>query len=437
MVKDDSASARTAFVMTHESDPNRRRMSMSLIALAVTRSIGRHGVPVVRVHPNRLDHGLSSRYCADVAVCPDMYQSESALVDYLRELAGKYPGRRVLIPASDDCAQFLGKHRGELEELYRIVVASCEVMAIVINKQRQYEQAQRLGVPIPETYFPKSTEEAERVIASAGNYPYIIKPLVAHKWRLASMKSVSKGRKAVLVRNAEELRSAYAAMGEQRDSVMIQEVIGGRDEQLLTFLACFRADSTPIAYCLRKKIRQGPLDFGYCTMTVSCHDDRVVQQSLKLLQGIGYSGICGVEYKLDAKTGEYKLIEINARPVNTISLAPACGVDIPYLAFRDAAGEEVDPVTDWKDGVVWCRTWHDYFMAREHCARGGPPMSEWWRTVRGGYTDPIVASDDLGPTLRYYGDVLGTAVGDKIRRLFGPQRPRKPVVPAGKPVRGV
>lgn len=415
-----AATARgTAFVMTHESDPNRKRKSNSLIALAVTRSIGRHGVPVVRVHPNRLDHGLTSAYCTEVAICPDMYRSEADLVAYLLQLAEKHPGPRVLIPASDDCAQFLGKHRAALEGAYRICVASTEVMELVVNKQHQYEQAQRFGVPIPETYFPKDNVDVEQLIDRIGNYPYIIKPLVAHRWRHASMRGVSKGRKALLVHTPEELRAAYATLGKGRDSVMIQEVIGGRDEQLYTFLGYFRQDGIALAYCVRSKIRQLPIDFGYCTMTVSCHNERVVEQTLELLRGIGYAGIVGVEYKFDAATGEYKLIEINARPVNTISIAPACGVDIPWIAYRDCLGEEVEPVTDWKDGVVWCRTWHDFFAARELSRRGGPPLSEWWRSIRGGYTDPVVAADDMVPAFRYYADVIATAVATKIRGLLG------------------
>ncbi len=194
-------------------------------------------------------------------------------------------------------------------------------MEPVVNKRRQYEAAQNGGIPIPETYFPESRSDVEQLAATIHNYPYIIKPLVAHTWRLASMQGVSQGRKAVLVRNAQELCDAHASMGDGFRDVMLQEVIGGRDEQLFTFLGYLSQNGTPLAYCVRRKIRQLPIDFGYCTMTVSCHDDVVVRQSLRLLQGIGFSGICGVEYKFDAVSGEYKLIEINPRPVNTIGLA--------------------------------------------------------------------------------------------------------------------
>jgi predicted ATP-grasp superfamily ATP-dependent carboligase len=406
----------TAFVITHESDPNRQSKSLSLIALAVTRSLGRNGVRVVRVHPNHLDHGLTSKYCTEIAVSPDMYASATALVDYLLMLASKYDGKRVLIPASDDCAQFLGEHRSALARAYELCVADSNVIELVVNKRNQYEHAARLGVPIPETYFPKDSAAIEKLAGQIRNFPYVLKPLVAHTWRLASMRQVSKGRKAVLVRTPDELRGAYAALGEGGKDVMVQEVIGGRDEQLFTFLGYFAKGSKPLAYCVRRKIRQLPLDFGYCTMTVSCHDDKVVEQSIRLLQGIGYTGIVGVEYKYDAATGQYKLIEINARPVNTIGLAPACGVDIPYIAYRDLSGEAVDPVTTWRDEVTWYRIWFDFLAVRELRRKGGGNYWEWWKSLWGDHTEAVFAADDLKPAWSHFSEVLLTELSTQARK---------------------
>ncbi len=409
----------TAFVISHEPDPARRSKSISLIALAVTRSLGRHGVPVVRVHPNYLDHSLGSRYCSAIAICPNQYESGPALVEYLLQLATRYPGPRVLIPASDDCAEFLGANRAALGSAYRMCVARPEVMALLVNKRRQYEQAERLGIPIPETYFPGSQADVRRLAATIRNYPYIIKPLVAHSWRLASMQRVSQGRKALIVRTPHELQSTCEAMGEDFRDVMLQEVIGGRDEQLYTFLGYLREDGTPLAYCVRRKVRQLPLDFGYCTMTVSCHDDRVVEQSLRLLQGMRFSGICGVEYKYDSATGQYRLIEINPRPVNTIGLAPACGVDICHVAWRDLAGHAVDPVTTWRDDITWYRIWSDMVAVRRLRDAGGPSLLEWGRSLRGApRTEAVYARDDFRPAWRHARQVLWTDLKSRLARVF-------------------
>ena len=94
----------TAFVISHEPDPSRteKDKTISIIALTLTRALGRENIDVVRVHPNLLDDSLSSRYCKAIEICPDLYESENALTTFLIELSKKYAGENVQIPASYD-----------------------------------------------------------------------------------------------------------------------------------------------------------------------------------------------------------------------------------------------------------------------------------------------------------------------------------------------
>ena len=394
----------TAFVLTHESDPRRKAKSMSVIALAITRSLGRKGVPVVRIHPNRLDRSLASKYCTQVEISPDLYESEERLLNFLLAMKSRHDGTRLLIPASDDCAYFVAKHHAALSSVFEVVAPALEVMENILDKKRQYERAQSLGIPIPETYFPVGIDEVRRLAPELTNYPYVIKPLVAHAWRRASMKGVSQGKKGFAVGNAEELIKQYAAIAQGDKNVMIQEVIGGADDRLFTFLSYFDAQSQPIGYCIRKKVRQLPVDFGYCTMTVSCHDEIVKDQSIRLLQGLRFRGLSGVEWKLDPHTDQYKLIEVNPRAVNTIGIAAACGVDLPHIAFTDMIGGGTTPATEWVDGIKWTYLQLDIWAARELRRRGTLTLREWWRSLGGTKVDAVLALDDIKPSA---GDVLG------------------------------
>lgn len=406
----------TAFVLTHESNPKRQNKSMSLIALALSRSLGRQGVPVVRIHPNLLDHSLASKYCSSVEISPDFYASEEALLNFLLAMRTRYAGPAVLIPASDDCAYFIAKYHDALSQAFQIVAPRWPIMAKLIDKRGQYEQAEQLGIPIPETYFPESLDDVQRLAGQLQNYPYVIKPLVAHNWRRASMQGTSHGRKGFAVESKEALISRYKAIAESDSAVMIQEVIGGADDRLFTFLTCFDQDSRAIGYCIRKKVRQLPIDFGYCTMTVSCQDEAVRSQSLRLLEGIGYQGIAGVEWKLDPRTGQYKLIEVNARAVNTIGLASACGVDIPYLAFQDKLGGTQDRVTEWREGVKWIHLEQDLWAARELHRLGKLEWRDWWRSIAGKKVCAIYAADDLKPFFSQLREFLRIRLGTLIKR---------------------
>lgn len=426
----------TAFILTHESDPGRRQMSMSLIALALTRSLGRQGVTVVRIHPNRLDRSLFSRYCARVEISPDFYRSETDLLDFLLIMAGRHPGRRVLIPASDDCAWFVAKYRDALSLVFDVMAPGRAVMEEILDKKRQYERARSLGIPIPETYFPSDPDDLKRLAPHLRNYPYVIKPLVAHTWRRAEMAAVSQGCKGFAVGDADELIRRYETVAQGDRNVMVQEVIGGADERLFTFLSYFDARSRPVACCIRKKIRQLPVDFGYCTMTVSCHDPTVHEQSVRLLQGLGYHGLSGVEWKLDPASGLYKLIEVNPRAVNTLAIAPASGVDLPHIAFRSMLGAVDEPVATWQDDVKWINFEQDFWAARELHLRGELAWSDWRRSLAGRKVDAIYAADDIRPFAGYYFNRMKElAVRAWQRKPPPPPRPPDAVVVDARPDR--
>ena len=410
------AARTTAFILTHRSDADRSRYSASFQALALTRSLGRRGVRVVRVHPGKRELSLTSRYCWRAEDCPNVHESEPALLEFLLKLASKYPGERVLLPASDDTAYFLGRHREALSAAYRVAAPSAQTIETIIDKRRQYAAAQSAGIPIPETYFPSELAQVEALAPRLTGYPYIIKPNVAHRWRLASVRRVLP-HKAVLVRDPQELIAEYREIVRTDADVMIQKVVGGPDEQLYGFFGYFDAQSRPLGYCVRRKFRQNPLRFGYCTLIESCDNDTVVRQSIALLQAVGFQGITGVEWKYDPDTGAYTLLEINARATNTSALPPACGVDLPYIAFRDCLGEPLAPVTTWESGVKWLWFSGDFWAARSLRRNGELGLLQWLRSLRGTRAYAVHAKDDLRPFFVELSAFLGIQLGAPWRRL--------------------
>jgi predicted ATP-grasp superfamily ATP-dependent carboligase len=209
---------------------------------------------------------------------------------------------------------------------------------------------------------------------------------------------------------------------------MIQEIIRGRDEHLLTFLGYCSADSKPVAHCIRSKLRQWPVDFGYCTATVSCHDETVESYSKRLLRHCDYTGIVGIEFKYDLLANDYKLIEINTRPVNTIGLAIGAGVNLPLIGFRDVTGTPQEVVDDWQDGVVWIRLLQDFATALEMRRRGRLTLAGWLRSIRGKRVHAILAFDDLVPFLQFHSRYVEKQLRRVLAipgRLFSMRGPRR------------
>ncbi|MGI9262949.1 MAG: ATP-grasp domain-containing protein [Woeseiaceae bacterium] len=420
----------TAFIISHEPDATRtaQNQATSIIALTLTRALGREGVKVVRVHPNQFDDSLYSRYSHTTEICPNLYESESDLVAFLDDLGDRYPGKKVLVPASDDCSLFLAKYSDELHKNFVLLNPTPKTMESIKDKRRQYELAVAVGVPIPETYFPESRAEVAKIAAQLDDFPYVIKPLEAQKWRLKQYADVASGNKAITVHSRTELIDEYTRIATADSNLMIQEIITGKDEHLITFLGYCSEKYKPLAHCIRSKLRQAPVDFGYCTATVTCHNEVVEQYAKRLLNQCGYVGIVGIEFKYDPKTNDYKLIEINTRPVNTTGISMACGVNLPVIAYRDALGEEQQPIFDWEDGVIWMRLAQDIGAGLELRRRGRLTVSQWFRSIRGKRVHALLAFDDLRPCTKFYARYTKRQLGKLVsgrrraRYLRGPRR---------------
>lgn len=398
MVKGNRKVGKTAYVLSNEpSKKDKSNPGINVIALTIARNLGREGIPVVRLHPNPHSIDLSSMYVESM-ICPDCVKSPAETLNYLLKIAKNFTEPMVLFPATDECAKFTSAYEKELKGHFLIPQPGKEVIEKIINKRRVYEAATSVGIDIPETYFPKSLEETVG-LSKRMRYPCVIKPVESADWRRDSVKAVIGVQKALVVRGNEELILNYNKLSGVSRDLMVQEIVGGRDERLITFLAYLNKESEPVAFCIRKKIRQYPLDFGYCSITETISSPLVKELSFRLLKNLRYTGLVGVEFKEDPVDGRYKLIEINTRAVQTIGIAASSGVNLPYIAYRDLIGEEVQSRNEYKEGVKWIYETIDLLAARNLLKRGDLTYRDWFNSLRGTSSFALYARDDLRPFL--------------------------------------
>src|SRR5258705_7376668 len=84
--------------------------------------------------------------------------------------------------------------------------------------------------------------------------------------------------------------------------------------------------------------------------------EEVVEHGLALLRALGFHGISQVELMRARRDGRYKLLEVNPRLWQWHSLAAACGVDLPWIAYRDLIGDPLPPARMHGDGKRWAIT---------------------------------------------------------------------------------
>ncbi|MGD8872956.1 MAG: ATP-grasp domain-containing protein [Gemmatimonadota bacterium] len=392
------------------------KWSINEPALALARSLGRRDVPVYRFHPDRSLVDLTSRYCTHVP-CPNLYDDPAGLVEALVRFAGDHPeGKPVLYPASDGSAQFIADNERTLSDWYELTSPSADCIDRTQNKRRLIEAAVAAGVPVPETFFPSEASELT-AIADVVRYPVVLKPLYSPDWKRPEVTSVFGRVKAIQVFGRDDLIENCRTLLSLSSIFMVQEIIGGPDENLLTFLGYMDRDGKPLAGCVRKKLRQYPPGFGYCCLTESVEDDEVFELSVGLLKALDYRGIGCIEFKRDPRTGVPQLIEINTRAVRTSALAIASGVDFPWIAYQDATRPgSVVPSLVAKVPVRWIHIRDELAAAGLLMTRGQLSPIRW---LKGFLGKPLVAAefswDDIYPALLFWAQVPGKL----IRRIGG------------------
>ena len=119
---------------------------------------------------------------------------------------------------------------------------------------------------------------------------------------------------------------------------MVQEVIPGGGSQQFSYCAFFRNGEALGSMVVRRR-RQHPLQFGRSSTYVETIDVPILEKfSQRFLRAIDYYGLVELEFKLDPRDSQYKLLDVNARTWGYHSLGAGAGVDFSYMLYADQVG---------------------------------------------------------------------------------------------------
>ena len=361
--------------------------------LAAIRSLGRHDLRVIAVDNRPYALGFRSRY-AEPRLAPDPLEDENGYIATLQAIAGETDGLLPIFPTHDEHLNAIARHAAELDERYRFPFPSWDVLESVQSKRHQLDTADSIGVPIPRTFHPRTAEDAQAAGAELG-FPLIVKPAANVGFR--------RTHKVQLFRceNAAELARAYEEAAPFEP--MVQELVPGGAEAMYTLGSYLAPGGEALGLFSGRKLRQTHGFVGVARVAEAAWVDEVVEQGLALLRALAFHGVSQVEMIRDPRDGRFKLIEVNARLWQWHSLAAACGVDLPWIAYRDLTGDPLPPVLSHPSGKRWAIT---VMAGASHAVQRRP------------YVDAIFTRDDPKPALVHFARY--TLHG--VRRMTGAQR---------------
>ena len=197
----------------------------------------------------------------------------------------------------------------------------------------------------------------------------------------------------------ELARALEKACGDRRPGeVIVQELIPGGGEQQFAYCAFFK-DGEPVATMVCRRRRQHPPEFGRASTFVETIEEPEARGAVgRSCAAIDYYGLVELEYKRDPRTGDFKLLDFNPRTWGYHTIGPAAGVDFPYLAYRQALGEPVEPQRA-RPGVRWVRLLTDLPTGWVQIRAGDFTLREYLRTLRSAHVEAVFCRDDPKPGL--------------------------------------
>lgn len=340
--------------------------------LEVARSLGRRGIPVC-VLDDQLTIASFSRYVRKVVRVPDLLDQRRT-VDAVLEMGRRYRLHDwVLFPTRDETVAAFSRHRARLSEFFHVTTGEWESIRWVANKRRTYELAAKLEIPHPRTVTPRCAGELRELFP---RLPLAIKPAVKENFFYAT------GAKAWRAETPGELVALYdrARRHIMPAEILVQEIIPGDGASQYSYCAFFR-HGCPVSSLCARRLRQHPREFGRAASFVETVEAPEVEElAERFLRAIGYHGVVEVEFKLDPRDGQYKLLDVNARTWGFHRIGPAAGIDFSYLAYADQMDLPLEP-SRGRAGVGWMRLVADVPTVISEFAHRGLSLEEYLRSL--------------------------------------------------------
>jgi len=372
------------------------------MGLAVIRSLGMMGVPVVAVYyDRRKDMGYVSKYVKCTIYAPHPEREEEKFVELLLGCASRFGGG-LLIPVSDETLVAVSRHKDLLASRYIVACAEWEVTKRLIDKKYSYALAESVGVAVPRTLTPQSMTDVE-CYGKTIEYPCLVKPCQSHLFFARF------GRKMIPVDNFKQMVSVYQQAVDAGMDVMLQEIIPGEDTHVVNYNSYFWGGK-PLVEFTAQHIRKAPPEFGSPCIAVSKQIPEVIEPGRRILNAMGFYGYSCTEFKKDSRDGVYKLMEVNGRHNLSTLLAVNCGINFPWLHYRHLVDGIMPEQTKFREELYWVDVERDLPYIPRKIFR----QKESLKQILDPYVHPHISavydSHDIKPFIKRYLDFGKNAV---------------------------
>src|SRR5882672_2422713 len=367
--------------------------------LNILRTLGMARIPAILASPRPDDVATASRHCAGFFVLPPLERRAAVLEALLgagEHLLATYGVPLPLLYSNDDYQAIVQDERERLAPYFRLLLNDAHVAQELLDKERFDAFAATRGLPVPRQLDWDALADFDGMV--------LVKPKTRIGWddspvyrRLFS----GEGKARVFAGARELLADPVAA--QLRHQLALQEYVAGDDRALWSFHGFADERSRVLAWFIGRKLRTSPPRTGFSSFIELAHDGALADIGHDIVARVPLKGVFKLDFKRDAASGRWRLLEINAR-YNLWHYPAACnGLNLPQIAYDYLVhGKRPAQSPPYRTTFRWLCWRLDLRAFRALRARGELGVAAWlWSLAQAPYVCELFAWSDPLPFGRF------------------------------------
>jgi predicted ATP-grasp superfamily ATP-dependent carboligase len=364
--------------------------------LGVSRSLGRKGIKVYGVDFQN-DIAFYSKYVTPLT-CPHPIDDKESFVLWLNEKFADFNKKIPIFITSDTFLVSISQIRERLKRNFVFNLVSDKAIGDISDKYTQSKLALGAGINTPKTWLIENNHNLKD-LEENNIWPLLIKGRDVNSWRQVFGGS----KKGIVVNNFDELSENCRWALNNDVSVIIQEIISGPDENHYKYCAYLNKNGLILVELCLQKIRQYPVRFGVGASMCTTQNHEVIDAGRRFLTNIKFTGVGSVEFKYDAKSKNFKLIELNPRYWQQNAICEHSGIEFSYINYCDLMNLRITTSKPIFTKVIWVNRYLDFSSFMQYRKEGLLSYHGWRESLKGEKIYSDFAWDDPIPLLFEFG----------------------------------
>ena len=367
--------------------------------LNVLRALGLARIPVIVASSQPDAPVLASRYCAAHLALPS-FERRGAVLETLLAAGGLLTGalgRKVpLFYTNDDALDLVQAERDALARHFLLLLNDPQAADALIEKERFGPFAQARGLPVPRAIAWDALD--------AWHDPVVVKPRSRISWEESPVYRRlfgGAGKARVFASGAEVRANPVAA--QLSHELSFQEYLEGSDRELWSFHGFAAEDGELLAWFIGRKIRTSPALTGFSSYLELARDDKLAALGCQVVAQAQLKGVFKLDFKRDARSGRFSLLEINARFNLWHYPAARNGINLPRVAYDYLVSGTRPTASAYGTRWRWLALGLDWRAYRELHGRKALSTARWlWSLLGAPKVYDLFAWSDPLPLLHHW-----------------------------------